>query len=344
MSPNLTVRAPEVWLQELDSTIEALRPALKVNRSKGVRHLLERESFILREAPYLIRRQELSILVAASGDMAYHSWEEVLLQRHRERLPCSIEMKPEKVLDYAAQVDAESRLAGTLRDKWLLNYFGAYQGSELIADHCDGVGLTRKQADLEVNLPQDTLIEREVVAVNEDYVQRRFRDDDRTDARSEILIAAPTLNLTLNIIVDLGVYGDDRLRGTAALDHELRNAEGALLQSRDYRYGDNTLTWIAGRVPLARGSRHQQVHDGVAASVKRLVERVHELRKAGKAPLSGGVLFHSQAAEERLRQLSLPSGPYLFGRLAWPFPPMGIEICATWNKPPGSAASSSASS
>ena len=336
MTKNLTVRASEAWLQYLDSAIEAMSPGLDLDRSKGVRHLLDRHSFLMVESPYIIRRMAVTVLVGGNGDMAYHSQEEILLSSRRERLPCSIEMKPEKILDYAKRVGSERRLAGSLRDRWLLNYFAAYRDSQLLADHCDGVGLTRKQADLELNLPQDTVVQREMVVVNEDYVQRA-EDGDRSDDRSEILMVAPTFNLSLSVMVDLDVYGASSLRDEAGLDYELRNGEGALLQARRYLYGDNPLTWIAGRPPISRKS-WEETHKSVRDSVERLVTRVGQLSTQDKTPGSKEPLFHSDSAKARLAQFAAPTGPYLFGRLTWPYPPMGIDICTTWNKPPEQAA------
>lgn len=337
MTKNLTVRASEAWLQYLDLAIEKMSPGLDLDRSKGVRHLLDRHSFLMVESPYIIRRMDVTVLVSANGDMAYRSYEDIVLSRRRERLPCSIEMKPEKILDYAKRVGSERRLAGYLRDRWLLNYFAAYRDAQLMADHCDGVGLTRKQADLELNLPQDTVIQREVLVVNEDYVQRSA-EGDRSDDRSEILMVAPTFNLTLNVMVDLDVYGKSSLRDTAALDYELRNGEGALLQTRGYHYGENSLSWIAGRPPVSRRG-WEEIHQDVKDCVGKLVKRIGQLSSQDKTPGSKDPLFHSDSAKKRLAQFAGPSGPYLFGRLTWPYPPMGIDICTTWNKPPERAAS-----
>jgi len=332
MTKNLTVRASEAWLQYLDLAIETMSPGLDLDRSKGVRHLLDRHSFLMVESPYIIRRMDVTVLVSANGDMAYHAREEILLSSRRERLPCSIEMKPEKILDYAKRVGSERRLAGYLRDRWLLNYFAAYRDEQLLADHSDGVGLTRKQADLEVNLPQDTVVQREVLIVNEDYVQRAA-EGDRADDRSEILMVAPTFNLTLNVMVDLDVYGESSLRDEAALDYELRNGEGALLQTGSYHYGENPLTWIAGRPPVSRRG-WEEIHQSVRGSVERLVKRVGQLSSQDTTPGSRQPLFHSDSAQKRLAEFASPSSQYLFGRLTWPYPPMGIDICTTWNKPP----------
>jgi len=98
---------------------------------------------------------------------------------------------------------------------------------------------------------------------------------------------------------------------------EFRNREGARFEGREVAFSVGTgIEELSGRsTQLDEGS------DEMLLKVRRLRQRVDAILK-GRGD-----------RESILEHLELPRR-FLFYRFNWPFPPLGIEVCVRWEKPP----------
>jgi len=304
-------------------------------------------------SPYVCRSAHHTIYVTKNGDIFFRQVQTLRLNSPREKLPCFVEMKPEK-RDYYHRKYREERDATTSRRKsrkaehpdefnwflsrWLFNYFAAWNGKKNPDDldsfqhsplsfHVDTYGTTYKSADLSVHALGGRFITREITVGLRDYVQWKEPNTPIFD-RIDIPIDIPTTDLEICVIVDqslfesVGVEGDE----IANLALEFRNRESARFEGKEV-----ALLPEIGIEELYGRALNDDGDDEMLGKVRRLRQRVSALLAPRTTQASNNAEAHIDASKI-LSALELPQR-FLFYRLKWMSPHLGIEACVRWEKP-----------
>lgn len=333
MSTVLSLRAQDSWFTLLDTLNDLVSSVMPENRSLLIREVLQREGFLWLDAPYIATSTNNFVFVSRDGDMYLLQESRLFLLDKREALPCRISMKPEKELEWERQFAEAQNFGDRIRSRWLINHFSAWDENpdDAIATHVDRLGITSKGADLAVGAPQGTAISREILVGNREYVQWGTEGDTQND-RAMVGPDIPTLNFSAAVMIDLDLYRQTMKRKHAQTDFQLRNQDHALMHTEKYLSDANANDWHGGREPGCP-KRMEAHRDEVLERFKRFLFRLHQLadkktvwEDGDKKPIV------TPEARDRIMKVKRPK-EFLFGLLKWPMPPVGLQVCLTWNKP-----------
>jgi len=249
-------------------------------------------------------------------------------------------MKPEKYQYYQRKLNTSKDIEKTtwLKSQWLMNYFAIWNGkkeaSDLVAfqqspldSAIDTEGINSKAADLSVDAISGRFLTREVVTGFRDYVEwkePRTPVFDRIDIPTDI----PTIDLEACVIIDQKLFDSLEIEGEeiANLSLEFRNRESAIFEGKDVALDSETrFEEQYGRSPDDDGS------DEMLRQVRRLRQRLFAILETDITTDHKKVssMFDREAIISSLR---LPS-EFLFYKLQWPSPHLGIKVCIRWEKP-----------
>lgn len=281
-----------------------------------------------RHSPYVCRSARYVAFVTRRGEVLYRSLQILKLNSDRQLLPCSLEVKPEKIRYYQTSCPEGIGLGEWIRDHWLLNYFAAWRGQavggRLLSHSVDRAGADSKKADLAVNLMAGRFVTRETVAVLRDYVQ--WDQGQSGYDRADFPIDIPTHELEIVVAVDADLYRNSSTPGEeiSPLALEFRNRESARLPEKEVVFvPEMRAAELAGRAPRDEGATE------VADSLDELANRVAEV--AGSEVADGPVL-DADSMQKVLTLLERPRD-FLFYTLRWRSPHLGLEVCVRWEKP-----------
>lgn len=298
------------------------------SHSTLIREMVAAAAAKWRYSPYVCRSARHTVLVTKEGDVFYRTVQVLKLNSDRQKLPCFLEMKPEKKVAYQEGCPEGHGQAEWIRKHWLLNYFSAWRGPNLqgrrLAHAVDRGGADSKMADLPIDLIAGRFVTREIVAGIRDYVQWDLGSPGYD--RADLPIDIPTYELEVNVAVDEGVYAAGLTPGEEIphLALEFRNRETARFQGKDVALlPDMHMKESYGRAPDDEG------FDVVVDDLRELETRLAEL--AETRVVDGPVI----GEEERLEILKISRIPkkFLFFTLKWQSPHLGLEACVRWEKP-----------
>ena len=331
-------QAKQVTLTEpLWEQLDELGVEFEFRDKRGVHSPLVREMVSAavtkwRESPYVCRSARHTVLVTRDGHVFYRLLQVLKLNSSRDRLPCLLEMKPEKRQYFLHQLSRlEAEEAEWFRSRWLLNHFAVWLGHELKgpphSSWVDREGTYTKVADLPVNQGRGRYLVREILAGIQDYVQ--WQEEERGDDRVDIPIDIPTRNLEVIVVVDADLYR----RSSPAdndfpnLDLEFRNREGARFEGKEPALDpENSMEVSEGKQLMGRISTKAEP---IVNDLRELGERLAAIAEAEAG--NGAVL--TVEGQEMLRQAFQRPERFLFYRLEWPSPYFGLEVCVRWEKP-----------
>ncbi|MEM8932315.1 MAG: hypothetical protein AAGE94_14125 [Acidobacteriota bacterium] len=326
----IALRVSEAWNQRLLGLLGFVVPQGKGDRSRVIRELVERESMLWLDSPYISLGTEVFFLITADRNVFYHQRDHIRLHRPRLRLPAAVAMKNEKVEEF---LDREDDDLNAVRARWIVNHFSASEVEDgpPIAQYVDRRGGVCKNADLLVDRPQDSTLWRETIGGIREYVQFLAAGQYGED-RGGVAVKIPTLDLTIRVIVDLAIYSEkERARQTAAVDYEFRNGDAARWTNKHPHTHDHPIAWLGGRFPeaLYTSSEVDAAHTATLGALSRFRARLDQILESGD---DDGPFVGDARDRQALEAVVEPSA-YLFGTLRWHLPPVGMEVCATWNRP-----------
>lgn len=333
----------------------------EIAQDLGIKDLRGRHSTVIREmiaaaaakwthSPYVCRSSCHTVYVTKVGCIFSRHVEALRLNARRERLPCVVEMKPEK-RDYFHRKYRELKRLGEVsedvdefkwfNDQWLVNHFAVWSGRkesdeiELfdqppLSSHVDTFGPTYKSADLAVHALGGRFLTREITVGLRDYVQWKesnTRTFDPVFDRFDIPIDIPTSNLEVCVVVDLELFAsmdisEDEISNLAL---EFRNRESARFEGKEVAlYPETTIEEQYGRSLIDEGA------DEMLRKIRKLRQRINAILDSST---SEGVRVSDYSDKAAITaSLSLPR-QFLFYWLRWPSPHFGIEACVRWEKP-----------
>lgn len=337
---NLTVRVDEAWTDLLDQTLRAMGPVAdeRLDRSRLIRLLGDYAAACWLRAPYVARRSDHFVFVSSSGDVFYRALQELRLGSSRANLPAGITMKPERRAFYTRREPDWPNHAQHIRKQWIINHFSSWLGSDfeppagkVLAAQVDRFGITSKFADLAIEQPKDRTVMRETIVGFRNYVQRKG-EGDTTDDRGDIPIDIPTTDLDMKVMIDCGLYGNS-IDGATAAGFEIRNRESARFRQEDLSTPENPLLWTNGKSSTQNPSPGLLDHLGqIDRSFDGLQKRLISLSGPENLADDGEPVVRDQSSRVAIASLARPA-EFLFGRLRWHRPHLGLEVCLTWNKP-----------
>ena len=328
----ITLRVTDAWYHTLEKLVERLRLNPEKHRSKVIREMVSREAQIWNMSPYIADKTKVLIIVPARGAKVFWFGQRLILTAACEHLPTTVAIMPESKSHFENE-DANS--AQNARDKWLINYFAAWSGDRigkhLIVQETDRLGEIVKFAPLPVHQPKDAAVAKEILACCDEYIAPYIPGKPEHD-RSDIAIDVPTLELDVQVVVDLDRYPVAHQRKYAGMDFELRNRERVRF-SEAYRQSIG-FDWENGRYPQEGYVRrsYAQCLNTVRNSVKSLEERLSELTREDALAQDGRPVVENQEHRNILRSVTLPES-FLFGRVQWKMPFQNVIVSVTWNKP-----------
>lgn len=302
------------------------------NHSQLIREMVSAAVIRWQESPYICQKADYVVWVTREGHVFFRQEQLLKLNKKRERLPCLLEMKPEKRRDFFESKTIGKDEASWFRSHWLINYFGVWHDDELLDAHVDRRGIDVKQADLLVDQEPGSILRREIVVGATDYVQRRPKESRHEYDRVGFPLDLPTRNLRALVVVDLDLYkgGSRRTEEISKLKLEFRNRESARFE------GD----WISHDECNPMDSPREGAHlHGIPApnseeemilnEIRSFKERIQVLAQSEVA--DGFVVPKEQrlALEDTLK---IPE-QFLYYGLGWPSPHLGVEVCVRWQKP-----------
>lgn len=327
------MRLPDSLWQQIGNLAESLG----YKDGRGVHAALARNILAAavaewKESPYICRSAKHSFLITGKGVIFYRLIHVLHLNSGRKRLPCAISMKREKRMYFFRTCPPGKTQEEWFRSQWLINGFAVWQGQDvggtLLAVDSDRLGTDVKAADLLIDQSKGRVVTREIVVAARDYVQWIENDKSGSDW-VEIPVDMPTRNFEVEVFVDHALYSNSPLTPADIPDLglEFRNRESA-------RFANN---FEIGRTPPIeelKGSFPNHNLDAkkvgeVAASLEVLRNRFnffsnHEVE---------GVALLDEREREALRAALVVPENFLFYRMSWPTPHLGIEVCVGWDKP-----------
>jgi hypothetical protein len=306
----------------------------KGNHSKLIREMASAAVIGWQESPYVCHSTKYVVLVTREGHVLYRQVQVLKLNKGRQRLPCLLEMKPEKRRDFLASRKKGVDEATWFKSLWLINYFGVWHGEEindamLLKESVDRDGTDAKQADLEVNQGPGPVLTRELVMGIQDYVQWRPRQSPHEYDRVEFPMDIPTRNLEALVVVDLELYqnGTHQPHEIADLELELRNRESArwegIPQDDCNKMGSRPVGRHLPGVPNPDVDEIGKTLGAFRGRIEKLLDT-----KIGREPV-----VPNKDQRSALRDaLRIPES-FLYYTLEWPSPYFGVEVCIRWPKP-----------
>ncbi len=308
--------------------------------SAVIREMVAATAAKWRHSPYVCRSARHTVYVTREGNIFSRQVEILRLNSPREKLPCFVEMKPEKRESYhrtyrESEPRPETGEYEWFKEQWLLNYFAVWNGKKS-ADHLqdfeppplgsyvDTVGTTYKNADLAVHALSGRFLTREITLGLHDYVQWKEPKTPVFD-RFDIPIDIPTSELEVCVVVDLDLFAftdipEDEIANLAL---EFRNRESARFEGKEVAL----LPEISIQERFGRAS--DEGADEMLNRVRRLKQRATAILERDAA---AGKQVSEAARAEIASSLKLPQR-FLFYWLRWPAPHLGIEVCVRWEKP-----------
>jgi len=221
--------------------------------------------------------------------------------------------------------------------QWMLNYFAAWAGKKQSEDleafkqsplscHTDTFGSTYKSADLIVDAVGGRFLTREIIVGLRDYVQWKEPNTPIFD-RIDIPIDIPTSDLEVSVIVDQDLFKslpvqDEEVPNLAL---EFRNRESARFEGREVaRYPEVAIEELCGRSTDDEGAGE------MLSKIRTLRTRIASVLES-KTTKGEKVASASEKAAVNA-SLQIPKH-FLFYKLRWPSPHLGIEVCVHWEKP-----------
>ena len=335
---NINARVNEVLSHRFGRLLNVVAQGKRGASSRFVRQTIEKEAVYWLDSPYVSTSSYHFVLITAAGDAYYRALQEFEMNTKRHKLPAAIRMKQEKQADYCTRYEGLEDEAALIRSHWLINHFAAWEGSDTsrkpISSHVDRLGIVEKTADLRVEMSESERVTREIMVGNRDYVQRTPGQDTAVD-RAGVPITVPTMNLDLQIVLDLDLYKGNRSRlAPAAVGYEVRNLESARLESRQIGAEGNVIDWVEDSYPEPKykGSEVKPTLEEISHSIKTFKGRLDYLSSESTASDDGRAVVENDDARKTLKEVNVPRR-FLFGRLKWPRPFQGLEVCVTWKKP-----------
>lgn len=301
----------------------------KGNHSELVREMVSASVNQWRETPYVCQSADYVVLVTGEGQVFFRQVQVLRLNKKRERLPCLLEMKPEKRRDFLT--DNHGDEATWLRSHWLINYFGVWHGSDISGDlldnYVDREGIDVKQADLHVDQVPGTILTREIVVGAQDYVQRRQKQRKHEYDRVGFPVDIPTRNLKALVVVDIDLYqkGSVRPKENPLLELEFRNRESARFEGLFLDPWNPMERTIAGR---HLKDAEDPNAEAIRTDLGKFKKRIEAL--AQSSVKDGPIVTPEQQIE--INKVQIPE-QFLYYTLAWPSPCLGMEVCVRWQKP-----------
>lgn len=297
-------------------------------------------------SPYVCRSARHTVYVSGTGDIFFRHVQSLRLNSLREKLPCGIEMKPEKRRYYHnlyrrmrefGRLSGERDEHGWFLDKWLLNHFAVWPGKKdaddleafqqrPLSSHVDTFGTTSKSADLEVHAVGGRFLTREIIIGLRDYVQWKEPNTPIFD-RVGIPINIPTSDFEMCVVVDQDLFKHLHIEQEeiASLALEFRNLESARFEGKEVAlYPEIEMEEQIGRTP------GDDDVDEMLRKVRRLWQRVTFLMDS---KTTEGDPVVSEAARSDIKESFRLPEKFLFYWLRWPSPHLGIEACVRWEKP-----------
>jgi hypothetical protein len=281
-----------------------------------------------RYSPYVCTSARLVVLVNQKGEVFYWLMQVIKLNSERQKLPCFLEMKPEKKIYYQSICPEGVDQSEWFRAQWLFNYFAVWQGKGLagkrLSHSVDRSGIDSKMADLSVNLGPGRFVTREVIAGFKDYVQ--WDEGGAGYDRADFPIDIPTYDLKVIVVVDEGLYrntltSDGEISGLAL---EFRNRELARFSGRDIAlYPEVQIEELSGRSFGEEGGQE------VFHSLMDLKSRVSDLMTM---EVDGSAVISEKYKTDMVDSIEMPR-KLLFYVLGWRSPQLGVEVCVRWEKP-----------
>jgi hypothetical protein len=286
-------------------------------------------------SPYVCLQAQHVALITSDGHVFFRTVQYLSLNSDRQKLPCVVQMKPEKRDDYFHQYQ-ELRPPRTsrcdwLERRWIVNHFAAWQGQRLggepLSCAVDRLGIESKIVDLPLSNLNGSSLTREMVAGWRDYVQwqdgKPAADVPKYD-RLAFNIDLPTTNFECLVFVDEDLYPGGQ--GNPRLELEFRNRERAKFADKDV-----VTAFDENRIPHLQSSAGT-LDDTPDLLVGRLRELLERLRGLADSRADDGRSVVSEPDAALIRSLQLPQR-FLYLDMAWPSPHWGIQICVHWKKP-----------
>ncbi len=304
-------------------------PDRRGSHSKVAREMISAAVTRWRHSPYVCTSAQHVFLVTSSGDVFYRQKHVLRLNSAREKLPCIVEMKPEKRRDFFADC-READVASWFRSKWLINHFAVWRGTsaegEPLASWVDRNGMEYKMADLLVDQGAKRMLTREIVVGVEDYVQRQ--ESGRGYDRLDVPLDIPTRNLEVIVMIDAGLYKDTAsVDETPDLGVEFRNRENARFEGREVANDlENPMEIFLGR----------RLHGENSAKTEPVLESLNELEARLKHLAQAAVGDEpvlDDPGRKRLWDAFKRPERFVFCRLLWTSPYLGLDVCVSWEKP-----------
>jgi hypothetical protein len=330
LSAKQIMMSEALWDMLGDLGEEMKYPDRRGSHSKVVREIVSTAVTRWRHSPYVCLSARHVFLVTGCGDVFYRQLQILSLNSKREKLPCSIGIKPEKRHDFLTNRDRKIDVGDWLKSRWLINHFAVWRGTspkgDPLSSWVDRDGMEYKIADLPVNQGANRKITREIMVGVENYVQWQGsgRDYDRLDVPVDI----PTRNLEVVVIIDADLYKYiDSVEEIPDLGVEFRNRECARFEGREVANDpENPMEVSVGR--RIHGESSQKTEQ-VIADLAELEERLKHLAQArvGNEPI-----LEEQDRKRLFQALKMPER-FVYCRLSWPSPYLGLDVCIRWEKP-----------
>lgn len=297
-------------------------------------------SFLGREqsSPYVCHKAEHVVFVTRDGHVFHRQREELQLNTKLRQLPCSMKMKPEKMMDFLLRRDPGLPEAEWFKSCWLLNYFVASHQGAPLSSWVDRDGTTAKGASLTIDQGPNRLITREYLIGLRDYVQWRetasgllLPEADINFDRIDLVLQIPTRNLDIVVVVDSALYRNTPFASESeipALAMELRNPEGTLFEDRTIAQDPEN--------PMTREISDRYIGQGRPPQTDEILEKLGELQKRifsiGEAEADNGPVLNEEERQRMADAFKLPEH-FLFYTLEWPTPQVALSVCVRWEKP-----------
>jgi hypothetical protein len=285
-------------------------------------------------SPYVCRAAQHVVLVTEQGDVFYRVVQELNLNNSdRQKLPCMIEMKPEKreyyAKEYGKLVAPGISRGDWVRSRWLINYFSIWKGLSNFAGEPLNCGVDRDRAGSKmVDLPLLNLegrrLTREIVIGLRDYVQWKEAEGPKSD-RVEFSIDIPTRDLKALVVVDEGLYKHLSTEEIPRLDLEFRNREWARFVGTE---AIDDVNRVREQLRGHSSSLDTEGLERVRGEVEGLLSRLRELAKNQV----DGLPVVTESARVIIESLTVPER-FLFFEIDWPSPHFGMHVCVHWEKP-----------
>lgn len=305
------------------------------NHSRLIREIVSASVIRWLESPYICKSSRYQVLVTGEGHVFLRQVQVLKLNRRRERLPCLIEMKPEKRREFFTDKSGEEDDAAFFRSRWLINYFGVWHGSdissgEFLSAWVDRHGIDAKQADLFVDQDPGSILTREIVVGAQEYVQRREKGRKHEYDRVGFPMDIPSRNLDALVVVDMDLYrgGSLPFQEIPLLDLEFRNRESARFEGEGISHD----AWNPMKSPLV--GKH--LNDAPDPHAERILEDLATFKQRIEALAQLEVANEPVVPPEQMpvlqRALKIPE-QFLYYKLGWPSPYFGVEVGIRWHKP-----------